>query len=71
MLKAPPISADLISYIEKVFSPAFIRCPANANPHELAAMVHRENGVQGVINHLRAVHEEQQNEDPTNVSEGT
>ena len=71
MLKAPPISKDLISYLEKVFSPAHIRCQPDTNPHKLAAMVHRENGVQDVVAHLRAVHEEQQNEDPTNVSEGT
>lgn len=69
MLQAPPISKDLIEYLEKVYSPAHLRCPADVNPHTLAAMVHRENGSQLVIQHLRAVYEEQQNEDPLNVHE--
>lgn len=69
MLKAPPISRDLIEYLEKVFSPAHVRCSPDTNPHTLAGMVHRENGVQHVVQHLRAVHEEQQNEDPLNVSQ--
>lgn len=71
MLKPPLISKDLIEYIDKVFSPAFIQCSSDTNPHTLAALVHRENGVQRVISHLKAVYEEQQYEDPLNVSEDT
>lgn len=71
MLKNPRISKDLIEYLERVYRPAHIRVLSTANPHEIAAMVHRENGVQFVVQHLRSVYEEQQNEDPTNVSEDT
>lgn len=71
MLKAPAVSRDLLDYLEKVFAPAFFQCPSDTNPHTIAALVHRENGVQGVISHLRAVYEEQQNEDPTDVHQGT
>lgn len=71
MLKAPPISKDLVEYLEKVYSPAHLHCHVSAPTHEIAARVHRENGVQEVVRHLRAVYEEQQNEDPLNVSEAT
>jgi hypothetical protein len=70
-MKAPPISKDLIEYLEKVYSPAHFQVAATASPHEIAALVHRENGVQHVVGHLRAIHEEQQNEDPLNVYEDT
>jgi hypothetical protein len=69
MLTAPPISKDLITYLEKVFPTAFIAAHTDANPHEIAAMVHREVGTQIVIRHLKAVHENQQTEDPLNVHE--
>lgn len=69
MNKAPTVSKDLLDYLEKVFSPAHMIVTAAHDPHEIAAMVHRENGIQHVIHHLRAVYEEQQNEDPLNVSE--
>lgn len=71
MLKAPPISRDLIEYLEKVYAPAHLMVATSVHPHEIAAEVHRENGVQKVINHLRSVYEDQQNEDPTNVSQDT
>lgn len=71
MLKDPPVSKDLIEYLKRVFPPAFIAARSDAPPHEIAAMVHRENGKQIVIQHLKSVYEEQQNEDPTNVSEDT
>lgn len=71
MLTAPPISKDLIEYLEKVYAPAHFRVRPDADPHLVAAMVHRENGGQDLIAHLRAVYEEQQNEDPLNVSEAT
>lgn len=70
-MKAPPISKDLIQYLEKVYSPAHLLCPVGTPPHEIAALVHREQGIQTVIRHLRAVHEEQQNEDPLNVHQST
>lgn len=68
-MKAPPISKDLIEYLEKVYAPAHFRCATATQPHEIAAMVHREQGVQSVVQHLRAVYEEQQNEDPLHVHE--
>ena len=69
MLNAPPISADLITYLEKVFSPAFVAAHPETPPHQIAAMVHREAGLQSMIKHLKAVHENQMNEDPLNVHE--
>ena len=71
MNQAPPISRDLIEYLEKVFAPAHYMCPVETHPHVISAMVHKEMGIQHVIKHLRAVHEEQQNEDPLNVSQAT
>ena len=71
MLKAPPISKDLLDYLAKVYSPALIAARPDTQPHEIAAIAHREQGVQSVIAHLRAVYEAQQNEDPLNVSEAT
>jgi hypothetical protein len=71
MNKAPPISKDLIEYLEKVYAPAHFRCKASAPPHEIAAMVHQEQGQQYVVQHLRALHEEQQNEDHPSVYEST
>ena len=70
-MKAPPISKDLIEYLEKVYAPAHYRAQPDTPPHVIAAMVHREQGIQAVIAHLKAEHEEQQNEDPLNVHEGT
>jgi hypothetical protein len=70
-MTAPPISKDLIEYLEKVFAPAHLMCAANTPPHEIAALVHREQGVQSIIRHIRATYEEQQNEDPLNVHEST
>lgn len=64
---APPISRDLIEYLDRVYAPAHIQCAATAEPHHIAAMVHHEIGIQHVIAHLRALYEEQQNEDPLNV----
>ena len=71
MDKAPPISKDLIEYLDRVFSPAFIAARSDAPPHEIAAMVHRENGKQIVIQHLKSVYDNQQLEDPLNVSQDT
>lgn len=68
MIKAPPISRDLLEYLEKVFSPARIHCLPSTPTHEITAKVHRDNGVYEVVSHLRATYEEQQNEDPINVS---
>lgn len=68
-MKAPPLSKDLIEYLEKVYSPAHLRCHPSTPSHEIAAMVHREQGVQSVLQHLRSAYEEQQNEDPFNVHE--
>jgi hypothetical protein len=71
MFKAPPISKDLIEYLEKVFP---VLCPlakVDADPHHIAAVVHHLNGGMEVIKHLRAIYEEQQNEDPLNVHEST
>lgn len=68
-MKAPPISKDLIEYLEKVYAPAHFRCKPSTPTHEIAAMVHIEQGVQSVMHHLRAVYEEQQNEDPLHVHE--
>jgi hypothetical protein len=70
-MKAPPISKDLIEYLEKEFPTTFILARPDAQPHEIAAMVHKEIGIQRVVKHLKAVHEEQQNEDPLNVYEDT
>lgn len=69
-MKAPPISKDLLEYLEKVYAPAHIPCLTTTPPHEIAAMVHRVQGAKVVVQHLRAVYEEQQNEDPLNVHEG-
>lgn len=68
-MKAPPISKDLLEYLEKVFSPAHIQCAAATEPHLIAAMVHREIGIQHVVKHLRAAYETQQLEDPLHVHE--
>ena len=68
-MTAPPISRDLIEYLEKVYAPAHFKVAATASPNEIAALVHRENGVQHVVSHLRALHEEQHNEDPLHVHE--
>jgi hypothetical protein len=70
-MKAPPISKDLIAYLEKVYAPAHFRVQQATHPNEIAALVHREMGVQTVVAHIRAIHEEQQNEDPLNVYEDT
>lgn len=70
-MKAPLISKDLIEYLEKVYAPAHFRCKASTTPHEIAAMVHQEQGRQHVVQHIRAKYEEQQNEDFTNVHEVT
>ena len=71
MQKAPPISKDLIDYLEKVYPASFIIARPDVSPHEIAAMVHRDNGSQMVVKHLKAVYEEQQNEDPIHVHEST
>jgi hypothetical protein len=71
MFQAPPISKDLIEYLEKVFPAPFLAARPDASPHFLAALVHAENGRQYVIAHLKRVYEEQQNEDPLNVHEST
>ena len=67
----PPISRDLIEYLEKVFSPASLpdHIQSDTQPHAIAAMAHHARGVNAVVKHLKAVHKEQQNEDPLNVSE--
>lgn len=67
---APPISRALVEYLTKVYSPAVLRVTAEAPPHEIAAYVHREMGVQQVVSHIKAVYEQQQLEDPlANVHE--
>lgn len=71
MLTPPPISRDLIEYLEKVYAPAHVRVHLETQPHVIAAMAHREMGIQSVIQHLRAVYEEQQAEDPLNVHQST
>lgn len=68
-MKAPPISKDLIEYLEKVFPIAMIAASPAASPYEIAATVHRMNGQQMVVRHLKAAYEEQQNEDPLHVHE--
>ena len=70
-MKSPAISKDLLEYLEKVFAPAHVQCAAATEPHMIAAMVHREMGIQQVIKHLRAEYENQQLEDPLNVHQGT
>lgn len=69
MLTAPPISKDLIDYLEKVYSPALFRVRTDADPHQVAATIHQESGRHSVIDHLRAVFEQQQTQDPLNVHE--
>lgn len=69
LMKAPPISKDLIEYLEKVFPVALIAASPSAQPHEITATVHQEVGKQIVVRHLRAFYEEQQNEDPLHVYE--
>lgn len=73
MIKAPPITKDLLEYLEKVFAPASISrlIHVDTQPRVIAAMAHHARGVDTVVKHLRAVYEEQQNEDPLNVSQTT
>lgn len=71
MPKAPPISKDLIEYLDKTFPAQIPIASIDAHPHAISAIVHRMNGQQLVVTHLRAVYEEQQYEDPLNVHQST
>jgi len=71
MFKAPPIPKDLLDYLDQVYSPRPPKTTDETHPYHIAAQVHRARGAMDVISHLRALYEEQQNEDPLNVHEGT